>query len=276
MASTTYYGLIDYKSKKTLYAVLFESETNNISLSVYKGWDGTLELSQDNINWTTVTESYTQANPFISTTGKIYARGLNNTTICGDIGVSGGRWRFYNGTNISISGNINCLLDWQKVKNKENINMASAAFYNMFASDQKIKDISNLILPATILTDNCYRSMFNNCDNLINCPALPATTLAYNCYRAMFDSCDNLETLPTLPATNLIYGCYNSMFGANSKIKLSETQTGDYQTPYRIPTTGTGTTANSALNDMFRYTGGTFKGTPSINTTYYTSNEIVE
>ena len=40
---------------------------------------------------------------------------------------------------------------------------------------------------------------------------------------------------------------------------------------------GTGTTATDALTDMFTSTGGTFTGTPEINTTYYlsTNNMIV-
>ena len=36
---------------------------------------------------------------------------------------------------------------------------------------------------------------------------------------------------------------------------------------------GTGTTATDSLSQMFVFTGGTFKETPSINTTYYLSSE---
>jgi hypothetical protein len=67
----------------------------------------------------------------------------------------------------------------------------------------------------------------------------------------------------------MFYGCI--------KIKLSTTASGTYTKSYRIPKSGTGTTASSALNNMFANTGGTFKGTPEINTTYYLdeSNTIV-
>ena len=95
------------------------------------------------------------------------------------------------------------------------------------------------------------------------------------CYDGMFYGCTSLTTAPALPATTLANYCYNSMFQGCTKIKLSTTQTGEYQTPYRIPTSGTGATATNALQNMFAYTGGTFKGTPSINTTYYTSNTVV-
>ena len=65
------------------------------------------------------------------------------------------------------------------------------------------------------------------------------------------------------------------MFKGCTKIKLSRSQTGEYPTEYRIPTSGTGTIALDALTEMFMDTGGTFTGTPNINTTYYTSNTVV-
>ena len=132
-------------------------------------------------------------------------------------------------------------------------------------------------LPATTLTEGCYQSMFQGCTSLTTAPALPATTLTNYCYYNMFYGCTSLTTAPELPATTLADYCYQSMFGGCRKIKLSTTQTGEYQTAYRIPKSGTGTTANSALDFMFDSTGGTFKGTPVINTTYYlsTSNTVV-
>lgn len=91
----------------------------------------------------------------------------------------------------------------------------------------------------------------------------------------MFSWCSNLVAIPKLPAITLKQYCYQSMFVSCSKLKLSTTQTWEYQKAYRIPTTWTGTTASSALDSMFNGTGWTFKSTPSINTTYYTSNTVV-
>mgnify|MGYP003561341464 FL=1 len=117
--------------------------------------------------------------------------------------------------------------------------------------------------------------MFANCSTLITPPELLATTLGEGCYYSMFYNCSKLNKLPKLPATTISTNAYNTMFKGCSSIKLSATKTGEYQTPYRIPTTGTGTVGSDALTGMFNNTGGTFKGTPSINTTYYTSNELV-
>ena len=132
-------------------------------------------------------------------------------------------------------------------------------------------------LPATTLTNYCYNYMFYGCTSLTTAPSLPATTLTDFCYTSMFYGCSNLTTAPSLPATTLASSCYNSMFRDCKKIKLSTTASGTYTKAYRIPKSGTGTTASGALNSMFANTGGTFKGTPKINTTYYLdeSNTIV-
>ena len=127
-------------------------------------------------------------------------------------------------------------------------------------------------LPATTLKTQCYRSMFQGCTSLTQAPTLPATTLKTRCYQGMFYACTSLTQAPALPATTLADYCYRNMFYNCTSLKLSTTQTGEYTVAYRIPTTGTGTTANSALNDMFTGTGGTFTGTPEINKTYYLSN----
>ena len=128
-------------------------------------------------------------------------------------------------------------------------------------------------LPATTLTTYCYSFMFRGCTALTQAPALPATTLADKCYMGMFEGgCTSLTQAPALPATTLASGCYDGMFYGCTGLKISTTYTGEYTQEYRIPTSGTGTTATDALTDMFTNTGGTFTGTPEINTTYYLSN----
>ena len=127
-------------------------------------------------------------------------------------------------------------------------------------------------LPATTMTNSCYSSMFYGCTDLTQAPALPATTLAMGCYSGMFSDCSSLTQAPALPATKLATDCYSNMFRDCTSLKLSSTQTGEYTVTYCIPMSGTGTTATSALNNMFTSTGGTFTGTPAINTTYYLSS----
>lgn len=131
------------------------------------------------------------------------------------------------------------------------------------------------ILPATTMASQCYLDMFENCVKLTTISNLPAKTLASECYCYMFSGCTSLTTLPKLPATTLAHSCYGSMFRYCTNIKLSTVKTGEYQTAYRVPISGTGTTASFAFDYMFTETGGTFTGNPTINTTYYTSNTLV-
>ena len=125
-------------------------------------------------------------------------------------------------------------------------------------------------LPVTTLALFCYYYMFYGCTSLTAAPELPATKLAGNCYNSMFSGCTSLASAPALPATALANDCYNSMFSGCTSLKISATQTEEYTTAWRIPSTGEITSEASDWNlNMLTNTGGTFTANPSINTTYY-------
>ena len=149
--------------------------------------------------------------------------------------------------------------------------LATGCYYYMFSGCTSLTQAPSL--PVTTMEPSCYRSMFYGCTSLTQAPTLPATTLAYSCYYNMFRGCTALTQAPALPATTLANYCYYNMFNGCTGLKLSSTQTGEYTQEYRIPSSGTGTTASNALTDMFTSTGGTFTGTPEINTTYYFSSD---
>lgn len=130
-------------------------------------------------------------------------------------------------------------------------------------------------LPATIMKSYSYSYMFYGCTALKTHCSLSATTVATGCYESMFYGCDALETIAALPATTLVTNCYKSMYSHAAGIKVSTTQTGDYQNAWRIPTSGTGTTTSGWNGSMLASTGGTFTGDPVSETTYYTSNTVV-
>ena len=89
---------------------------------------------------------------------------------------------------------------------------SSYTFNRLFAFQTGLTSAENLVLPATNLSEWCYRQMFYNCTSLTTAPALPATTLANQCYSTMFSYCTSLTTAPDLPATTLAEGCYVNMF----------------------------------------------------------------
>lgn len=133
----------------------------------------------------------------------------------------------------------------------------------------------------TLSWDCTFYKLFYNQTAITSCPKIPATTLTSHCYRLMFSGCTNLETIPNLPATwALPIYCYMQMFSNCSKIKLSTTQTWEYQTEYRVPTSWTATSGTGSSNYMFSWTWWTFTWAGSnkvlnLNTTYYTSNTLV-
>lgn len=121
-------------------------------------------------------------------------------------------------------------------------------------------------------------SCTDNIENLLDYETVEAgqhPTMADYCYSYMFRGCTSLTTAPSLPATTLANYCYSYMFNGCTSIKIAISKSLEYDKEYRIPKSGNGVTAPVALNNMFTQTGGTFTGTPSINTTYYTSNTIV-
>jgi hypothetical protein len=130
-------------------------------------------------------------------------------------------------------------------------------------------------LPATILTQYCYYDMFMNCSGITELPYFTKTALETWCYQFMFEWCTSLSQLPELTETTMKSGCYGFMFYNCTSIKLSTTQTWEYQTPYRLPASWTWTTASNWAQYMFNWTWWTFTSDPTINTTYYTSNTVV-
>lgn len=247
------------------------SSPSSFSISVATpGWNGTMEYSTDKSTWATWDGSEIAAMDNGGTYA-LYFRGTGNTKIAGNYA---NKWTL-TGSNIACTGNIEFLLDYATVAAGNHPTMSANCYNSMFRGCTSLT--ASPALPATTLANYCYGSMFNGCTGLTTAPALPATTLATYCYGSMFEGCIGLTTAPKLPATTLPDYCYLSMFNGCTKLKLSAEQTGNYTKAYRIPTSGTGTTADAALTSMFANTGGTFKGTPAINTTYYldASNTIV-
>ncbi len=208
--------------------------------------DGILEYSTDTITWTELQSDTPVNSEFNGNTNVLYVRGIGNTIITGYTD-GYNKWEL-TGSDISCSGNIETLLDYQTVLNGQH----------------------------PIMGAWCFNSMFYFCSALVSAPALPATELTEGCYCQMFAFCTNLTTLPALPATTLATYCYQDMFSSCGNIFISETQTGEYQNEYTIPISGVGTDATYALLGIFNNTGGTFTDDPLINTTYYTSNTIIQ
>ena len=234
---------------ETVVPYLTFSSPSSFTLAVgdaTKHWDGTLEYSTDTSTWSTWDGTTTLSSATSGSDNVLYLRGTGNTKI-GYYDEANTEeyipWKI-SGTDVRCNGNIETLLDYATVEAGQHPTMA----------------------------EECFGGLFMGCTALITPPELPATTLASGCYSEMFYGCTALTQAPALPATTLASYCYESMFSGCTSLKLSSTQSGEYTQEYRIPASGTGTTANDALTYMFTGTGGTFASTPKINTMYYLSN----
>ena len=291
--------------------VTFTSDTNDFTLTATNvEWDGTVEYSTDHISWMTWdgsaitstsqklylrgynnTTFWTSGGAQLQLSGPAGCHGNLNTLLQYDnppttLASYCYRYMFGNCTKLTTAPELpattlasscygymfyNCT-NLTTAPSLPATTLADYCYEFMFSGCANLTTAPEL--PATTLASYCYRYMFYECTKLTTAPELPATTLATSCYDSMFWNCTKLTTVPDLPATTLASSCYKSMFRGCSKIKLSETYSSysGYTTEYRIPKADTATTASWALNYMFSSTGGSFKSTPSINTTYYLHN----
>ena len=236
----------------------FSLETYNKT----KNWDGKILYSSDYstwVEWDGASKISSAANGGFE---KLYLRGVGNTKVGGN----SPQYRWVINGFAHCCGNLDNLLDYSA-----SVSMAQYAFGHLFYQAQGVDfDCS---LPSLVAPDGAYYAMFRG--SSITCPPkIMATTMGVSCCETMFRDCIALICLPAISASSLSLYSLVETFRGCTKIKLSTTQSDEYINEFRIPITGTGSDNNS-LNSMFTGTGGSFAGTPTINTTYYTSNTVV-
>ena len=135
----------------------------------------------------------------------------------GDNNTYGGDTFFYSSfenttAQFKVCGNIMSLINSTDFSGLTTLTQ-TLTFIKLFKGCTGLTDASNLVLPATTLTENCYYQMFTGCTSLTTAPELPAPTLAVGCYYGMFRDCRSLTTGPSiLPAATLVDNCYKQMF----------------------------------------------------------------
>lgn len=197
-----------------------------------------------------------------------------------------------NATTCSLGGNIMALIYGKDVTDQEELVIPSDCnFKEMFNLSNTLTVVSSDFLPATTLSDECYRSLFQQ-SSITNSPVLPANDLTTRCYDGMFSSCRALVEAPDLPATALTTACYQDMFNYCTALKkpsiISATSLQSnscanmfrYDSALKINNTGSGTkmftcpdTAGLTIptSNMFNGTGETYTDSPSLGVVcYYT------
>ena len=225
--SALYYGskLIweNYHDYSIEYFTIEPTTSDGADVYVTKGTQDqivNLSYSTDLINWTSVTidtygSNYTLVD-HVFYGEKMYIKGINNA-----LGTStAAGFKIYAIEPYKVYGNIMSLLYGDNFTNQTTLTDSYSFSYLFSNSNNGLTDTSNLILPATTLTNYCYYNMFSGCKSLTTTPALPATTLVNYCYYNMFLGCTSLITPPALPATTLANYCYYNMF--NNCTQLSK------------------------------------------------------
>lgn len=205
------------------YLTIESLADNNTITWTFTGSDpiqNVIYWSKDGTSWTSAIASTSDTPVSLATLNKgekMYLKGENN-----NYASSTSRYSHFNSdAEFNVSGNIMSLIYGDNFIGQTTLS-SSYNFVSIFKKS-KVVDASNLILPATTLASNCYRSMFNSCTSLATAPELPATALADSCYSNMFNGCTSLTTAPELPATTLAPICYNYMFyGCSSLITAPE------------------------------------------------------
>lgn len=174
-----------------------------------------IEYSTDRTTWQTLgTTSTTALTRTLAPGEKLYLR-CDTDEGWGVSGTNGSSNRISGCSK--VGGNIMSLIYGSSFTGSETTfkNSTFQTFRSLFDSDNVVEDAKDLLLPATTLVPNCYRSLFGNCTNLTTAPDLSATNLAENCYRYMFSG-TRITVVPDLPATTLAKGCYYQMFKQSS------------------------------------------------------------
>jgi hypothetical protein len=109
--------------------------------------------------------------------------------------------RFIVDGRFHLKGNCMSLLFGDDAKNKKDLTGYSDCFSFLFTENQGLISVDSDFLPATTLSDNCYKEMFSQCTNLTNAPTLPATTLVFGCYDSMYSWCNSLNYIKALFTT---------------------------------------------------------------------------
>ena len=182
------------------------SFNGSADITFTNGQSNEFDYSYDQKTWTHVTGNFTI--PLSSGNPTVYLRG-NNTNFATSNTVSS---HFNITAGTYCSGNIMSLLYGDDFEDKLTLT-TGYVFVGLFNGCTGLKSLPKL--PATTLSQYCYRQMFGGCTGLtdISDLELPSTALARGCYSLMFQDCSGITDASfTLPALNATYNIYSGMF----------------------------------------------------------------
>lgn len=193
-----YYACTVKMQRSVSEPLTFEAVNDETQIIFQNLSGGTVEFRRDEGEWRTYTSALT-----LDAGEKVSFRG-NNASYFPDSDAS----HFECTDDCYVYGNVMSLIsatDYDHVTELTDDHTFRELFKdNTFIRNHPEKE---LLLPATTLTANCYRSMFEGCTALTKAPVLPAAELRQNCYQSMFEGCTNLVYIKCLATSINAVGC---------------------------------------------------------------------
>ena len=200
---------VDYTSMPLTFEILSDGVIRWVRSTGDSFYERTIKYSKNGGEWTNITSDRGDSAPSISVNTGDVIKFLGDNQ---GYGFSIGFTTFSASTcQFNVFGNIMSLINSENYTNLISLT-SNKSFNGLFQNCTGLTDSSDLVLPATTLTEDCYDRMFENCTSLTGAPELPATTLANTCYQAMFGGCTSLATAPELPSTAPSPWSYSFMF----------------------------------------------------------------
>lgn len=230
LGDTLLYPQNDYSNKYLTFTITSSGRFKFNNAGINYSTDG-------GETWKTLS-STTAATPELSAGTTIMWKQTKTPTSAGGVG----RFSASTTCRYTVEGNPYSVVYGDSFSNVTSLQDKPYALYGVFSGCSGMTSAENLALPATTLSNDCYRNMFYNCVNLTTAPKkLPATTLSNGCYRYMFSNCKGLTkapdsvgitstimssgscihmfsnctsllTAPELPSSTLAKECYYNMF----------------------------------------------------------------
>lgn len=148
---------------------------------------------------------------------------LNVTLDTGDICTfTSAKWIQYGAKgHFTVSGRFKIYGNWQSLSNYST-SVGQQGCQEAFRGNTGLIDASNLVMPATSLSQNAYSGFFRECTSLISAPKeLPVN--GNNSHTVMFMGCTSLINPPKLLFSTVAEGGCNQMFrGCTSLVKAPD------------------------------------------------------
>lgn len=196
-------GTINFRHNRTLFG-----DVGNL----------TVQYQINNGTWTNLTSSTGGTSIQVASGDVVKFRGDNATYSTLPLS-----YTTFSGSTASFNlcGNIMSLIDSTGFTGMSVV--SSEYCFNRLFANTRVYTAEDLVLPATIIAQHAYTSMFQDCIYLTKSPELPVPELTANCYDEMFNGCVRLAHIrcyaTNISALNCTYNWVQDVAASGTFVK---------------------------------------------------------